>query len=56
MTVHEPQCVEMKRRGADAVAKKLVGKSSNERLEFWRRETEALLAKQAAASRNSRRA
>jgi hypothetical protein len=56
MTDHEPQCVEMKRRGAEAVAKELEGKSLRERLDFWRRKTEALLARQAAAARNSRRA
>jgi len=56
MTAHESQCVEMKRRGAEFVAKQLVGKSSQERLEFWRRQTDELLAKQAATSRNSRRA
>ena len=35
MTAHEPRCVEMKRRGAEAVAKQLAGKSSRERLMDW---------------------
>ena len=56
MTAHEPKCVEMKRRGAEAVTKQLAGKSPSERLEFWRTQTEALLAKQVAASQKPKRA
>ena len=52
MTAFEPGCVELKRRGAELVAKQLAGKSPRERFEFWRRQTEALLAKQAAVSRS----
>jgi hypothetical protein len=56
MTAPEPQCVRLKRQGAEAVAKQLAGKSLRERLEFWRRQTEVLLAKQSASSRKPRRA
>jgi hypothetical protein len=43
----------MKRRGAEAVAKELAGKSPRERLAFWQKQTEALLAKQEAGLRKS---
>jgi hypothetical protein len=45
MTIHEPACVALKRRGAEYVAQLLRGKSEQERLEFWRRRTERLLSK-----------
>ena len=47
MTTREPECVVLKRRGADYVAKQLAGKSLQEQLAYWQRRTEALLAKQA---------
>ena len=53
MTTREPQCVEMKRRGAEAVAKQLAGKSPLERLEFWKTQTEALLAKKEASRKRA---
>jgi hypothetical protein len=49
MTDREPECVALKRRGAEHVAKQLAGKSPQEQLDYWRRRTEALLAKQAKA-------
>ena len=49
MTTREPECVALKRRGAEYVAKQLAGKSLQERLNYWQRRTEALLAKQAKA-------
>jgi len=56
MMAPEPRCIEIKRRGAEVVAKQLAGKSSRERLEFWRKQTEALLARQAAALQKPGRA
>lgn len=35
-------CVEMKRRGAEAVRKRLEGKTLKERLEYWQKGTEEL--------------
>ncbi len=42
MTTHEPECVELKRRGAEYVAQTLSGKSREEEIEFWRKRTERL--------------
>ena len=55
MTVHEPRCVQMKRRGAELVAKQLEGKSVQEQLEFWRLRTGALKVKQATAHSHKQR-
>ena len=55
MTVREPECVAIKRRGAEHVTKLLKGKSPEEQLVFWQRRTEALLAKQAKAKSQSLR-
>jgi len=46
MMIHEPECVALKRRGAEHVARLLSGKSRQEQLEFWIRRTERLLAGQ----------
>ena len=46
MTVREPECVAIKRRGAEHVTKLLTGKTPEEQLAFWQRRTEALIAKQ----------
>ena len=35
-------CVEMKRRGAELIRKRLEGKTFEERLEYWRKGTEEL--------------
>jgi hypothetical protein len=53
MTVREPECVAIKRRGAEHVTKLLAGKTPEEQLDFWQRRTEALLAKQARAKSHS---
>ena len=50
MTIREPECVSMKRRGATHVAKLLSGKSQQEQLEFWRKRTEHLLSQQKATT------
>jgi hypothetical protein len=47
MTIREPECVALKRRGAEHVAKLLAGKSPGQQLEFWQQRTQALLARQA---------
>jgi len=39
-------CVQMKRRGAMEIQKKLVGKTREEQIEYWRKRTEELLARQ----------
>ncbi len=44
MAMHEPNCVKLKRKGAEYVAGLLAGKSREEQLEFWRQRTMALLA------------
>lgn len=38
----EFDCVEMKRRGADAVRRELEGRSPQERLGYWQRKTAEL--------------
>ena len=49
MKICEPECVMLKRRGAEYVAKLLKDKTSKEQLVFWQKRTEALLTKQAKA-------
>jgi len=39
-------CVEMKRRGAEAVRRRLAGMTPEQELEFWRQETEDLRRQQ----------
>ncbi|MEE8059455.1 MAG: hypothetical protein V3T17_16710 [Pseudomonadales bacterium] len=46
MTTREPECVTLKRKGAEYVEKLLTGKSRQEELEFWSKRTELLLSKQ----------
>ena len=46
MIICEPECVTIKRRGAEHVAKLLTGKNLEEQLFFWQQRTEQLLAKQ----------
>jgi hypothetical protein len=46
MKVREPECIMLKRRGAEHVAKLVAGMSLPEQLEFWRRRTEAMLVRQ----------
>ena len=48
MTIREPECVALKRRGAKYVAQLLSGKTEQEQLEFWRERTERLLSQQRA--------
>ena len=46
MTTREPECVVLKRRGAEYVAQLLAGKSKQEELEFWGKRTESLRSRQ----------
>ena len=46
MTTREPECVILKRRGAEYVAQLLSGKSKREEMEFWDKRTESLRARQ----------
>ena len=46
MTTREPECVILKRRGAEHVARLLSGKSKREELEFWDKRTESLRTRQ----------
>ena len=53
MKIHEPECVAMKRRGAEYVARLLSGKSRAEQLEFWTERTERLLSKTKTEARKA---
>ena len=53
MTTREPECVALKRRGAEYVAKLLAGKTQRQQLEFWQQRTQALLSRQAKAQAKS---
>ncbi|MGH8476049.1 MAG: hypothetical protein ACRER2_09810, partial [Methylococcales bacterium] len=44
--IHEPECVALKRRGAEHVAKLLVDMSLQEQVEFWRKRTKTMLVRQ----------
>ncbi len=46
MTFREPECVVLKRRGAEYVEKLLAGKTQQQQLEFWKKRTEELIVKQ----------
>ncbi len=46
MAIREPECVMLKRRGAEYVAQLLSGKTQQEQLEFWRERTERLVSQQ----------
>ena len=44
--IREPECVVLKRRGVEHVAKLISGMSLQEQLEFWRKRTKAMLVRQ----------
>ncbi len=48
MTTKTFDCVAMKHRGAEAVARHLDGKTPEEQLAYWQERTEALRARQQA--------
>jgi hypothetical protein len=47
--MREPECVVLKRRGAEHVAQLVTGMSPQEQLEFWRKRTKAMLIRQEAS-------
>jgi hypothetical protein len=44
--IREPECVVLKRRGAEHVTKLIAGMSLPEQLAFWQKRTEAMLNRQ----------
>ena len=46
MIIREPQCVVLKRHGAEHVAKLIKGMSQQEQLDFWRKRTKAMVLRQ----------
>ena len=54
MVIHEPECVAIKRRGAEHVGRLLAGKTQEEQLAFWQRRTAALPAKRARVKSTDR--
>ena len=46
MIIREPECVVLKRHGAEHVLKLIAGMSQQEQLEFWRKRTKAMLIRQ----------
>jgi hypothetical protein len=46
ITIREPECVVLKRRGAEHVTKLIAGMSLPEQLAFWQKRTEAMLNRQ----------
>ena len=45
MGIHEPECVQIKRRGAEHVSKFLEGLNLQEQLTFWKKRTQKLMEK-----------
>ena len=56
MTTREPECVALKRRGAEYVGQLLAGKSKQEELAFWAERTERLRSRQKPEKTNSEQA
>ena len=56
MTTREPECVALKRRGAEYVGQLLAGKSKQEELEFWDKRTERLSSRQKPKTSESEQA
>lgn len=44
--MREPECVLLKRRGAEHIRQLIEGKSVQEQLEFWRHRTDAMQKRQ----------
>ncbi|CAN2042451.1 transposase [Candidatus Magnetomoraceae bacterium gMMP-15] len=53
MMIREPECVVLKRRGAEYVKKLIEGMSLEEQLEFWRKRTESMLERQKKSNQNN---
>uniref|UniRef100_UPI004056AD6B hypothetical protein n=1 Tax=Candidatus Electrothrix sp. TaxID=2170559 RepID=UPI004056AD6B len=47
--IREPECVLLKRRGAEHIRQLIEGKSVQEQLEFWRHRTDAMQERQKEA-------
>ncbi len=56
MTTREPECVALKRRGAEYVGQLLAGKLKQEELEFWSKRTESLRSRQKPKTSKSEQA
>nr|VFK59549.1 MAG: hypothetical protein BECKTUN1418F_GA0071002_11795 [Candidatus Kentron sp. TUN]VFK64208.1 MAG: hypothetical protein BECKTUN1418D_GA0071000_12505 [Candidatus Kentron sp. TUN]VFK68013.1 MAG: hypothetical protein BECKTUN1418E_GA0071001_11745 [Candidatus Kentron sp. TUN] len=50
----EPECVLLKRRGAEHVEKLIEGMSLQEQLTFWRKRTEIMLERQKQSPQKNR--
>nr|VFK48815.1 MAG: hypothetical protein BECKTC1821E_GA0114239_11341 [Candidatus Kentron sp. TC]VFK57351.1 MAG: hypothetical protein BECKTC1821F_GA0114240_10176 [Candidatus Kentron sp. TC] len=46
LMIREPECVLLKRRGAEHVGKLIAGMSRQEQLAFWQKRTEIMLERQ----------
>ena len=51
--MREPECVALKRRGAEHVASLISGMSVQEQLAYWRKRTEAMVQRQQQAQKQS---
>ena len=51
--IREPECVLLKKRGAEYVAQLITGMSLQEQLEFWRKRTKAMLDRHQEMQHNS---
>ncbi|VFN07795.1 MAG: hypothetical protein BECKG1743E_GA0114224_113012 [Candidatus Kentron sp. G] len=49
--IREPECVLLKRRGAEHVGKLIAGMSRQEQLAFWQKRTEIMLERQKQSHR-----
>ena len=48
MVIREPECVALKRRGAERIYRQLAGKSKEEQLAFWQERNQRMRARQEA--------
>nr|VFJ96970.1 MAG: hypothetical protein BECKH772A_GA0070896_1011316 [Candidatus Kentron sp. H]VFJ97545.1 MAG: hypothetical protein BECKH772B_GA0070898_101144 [Candidatus Kentron sp. H]VFK03030.1 MAG: hypothetical protein BECKH772C_GA0070978_1011116 [Candidatus Kentron sp. H] len=53
--MREPECVLLKRRGAEHVGKLIAGMSRQEELAFWQKRTEMMLERQKQSRRRQDR-
>nr|VFK52221.1 MAG: hypothetical protein BECKTC1821D_GA0114238_11591 [Candidatus Kentron sp. TC] len=54
LMIREPECVLLKRRGAEHVGKLIAGMSRQEQLAFWQKRTEIMLERQKHFRRQNR--
>ena len=55
MAIREPECVALKRRGAERIYRQLAGKSKEEQLAFWQERNQRMRARQEARQLKSMR-